>query len=118
VIESQIAGLDMELLRDPKQLAQRLQSQRAASGAREFEAALFSSVLDKMEKNLSLEDSQNDDAGHDTITALGVRAISQALAQKHVLGIAAMIERSLGIKSPSGPPEAGNVSTETRAKNI
>ena len=117
MIESQIAGLDMELLRDPKQLAQRLQSQRAASGAREFEAALFSSVLDKMEKNLSLEDSQSDDPGHDTVTALGVRAMSQALAQKHVLGIAAMIERSLGIDSSSGSPGLGSLSAETEAKH-
>jgi glycerol-3-phosphate O-acyltransferase len=55
-----------QLLSDPKQLAARLQSQRARAGAEEFEASLFATVLEKMEKNLSLEDEQNNDAGHDT----------------------------------------------------
>jgi hypothetical protein len=49
------------------------------------------------------EDQQNDDAGHDTWGALGVRAVSQALAQSHVLGIAGMIEHSLGLKSAAAP---------------
>jgi hypothetical protein len=61
-----------------------------------------------MEKNLSIEDEQNDDAGHDTWGALGVRAVSQALAQRHVLGIAGMIEHSLGLKSAAALPIAGS----------
>ena len=99
--------LSTELFSDPKQLAARLQSKRAASGAEEFEASLFASVLEKMEKNLSIEDEQNDDAGHDTWGAIGVRAVSQALAQRHVLGVAGMIEHSLGLASASGPSGAG-----------
>jgi hypothetical protein len=99
----QIMPISTEILRDPKQLAAHLQSQRASSGAQEFEASLFGSVLEKMEKNLSLEDQQNDDAGHDTWGALGVRAVSQALAQSHVLGIAGMIEHSLRLNLPPLP---------------
>ena len=84
----QITPIATEILRDPAQFAAHLHSQRASSGAQEFEASLFGSVLEKMEKNLSMEDEQNNDAGHDTWGALGVRAVSQALAQRHVLGIA------------------------------
>jgi hypothetical protein len=60
-----------------------------------------------MEKSLSIEDEQNNDAGHDTWGALGVRAVSQALAQRHVLGIASMIEHSLGLKSAAASPVLG-----------
>jgi Rod binding domain-containing protein len=109
----QIAPVDTAIIADPKQLAAHLQSQRASSGAQEFEASLFSSVLEKMEKNLSIEDDQNNDAGHDTWSALGVRAVSQALAQRHVLGIADMIEHSLGLKSAAVPPTTGSTPAET-----
>jgi Rod binding domain-containing protein len=98
--------LSATLLSDPKQLAARLQSQKAASGAEEFESSLFATVLEKMEKNLSIEDEQNEDAGHDTWGAIGVRAVSQALAQRHVLGVADMIEHSLGLASAAGTSSA------------
>ncbi len=112
----QVSSLSTEVLRDPKVLAARLQSDRAASGAQEFEASLFSTVLAKMEKNLSIEDDQSNDAGHDTWGALGVRAVSQALAQRHVLGIASMIEKSLGIK-PDVPPNSGKTPAGTQLEN-
>ncbi len=101
----------LEIVRDPKQLQAHLRNQRASSGAREFEATLFSSVLEKMEKSLSIEDEQNNDAGHDTWGALGVRAISQCLAQRNVLGIANMIEHSLGLKPGTAPPITGGPPT-------
>lgn len=113
----QINPLSSEILRDPTQLAARLRSGRAAAGAQEFEASLFASVLEKMEKNLSIEDDQNSDAGHDTWGALGVRAVSQALAQRHVLGIASMIEKSLGIKQSAVSPNAGTMPVKTPMKN-
>ena len=109
--------LSTQLLTDPKQLAARLQSKRAVSGAEEFEASLFGSVLEKMEKNLSIEDEQNEDAGHDTWGAIGVRAVSQALAQRHVLGVAGMIEHSLGLSSASGPSGAGTPPAASQEKN-
>jgi hypothetical protein len=108
--------LSTQLFTDPKQIAARLQSKRAASGAEEFEASLFASVLDKMEKNLSIEDEQNDDAGHDTWGAIGVQAVSHALAQRHVLGVAGMIEHSLGISS-SGTSSPGNPPSSSPEKN-
>ena len=70
-----------------------------------------------MEKNLSIEDEQNNDAGHDTWGALGVRAVSQALAQRHVLGIAGMIEHSLGLKSATERSHYGkSARSEVRKK--
>jgi hypothetical protein len=68
-------------------------------------------VLEKMEKSLSIEDSTDSDPGHDTWSAVGVRAVSQALAQRHVLGVADMIEHSLGLKSAS--PILGTPPKET-----
>jgi hypothetical protein len=109
--------LSTQLFTDPKQIAASLQSKRAASGAEEFEASLFASVLEKMEKNLSIEDDQSDDAGHDTWGAIGVRAVSQALAQRHVLGVAGMIEHSLGLSSASGSPGAGTPPPASPEKN-
>ncbi len=103
----QIVPGSTEIVRDSKQLQAHLRDQRASSGAQEFEATLFSSVLEQMEKNLSIEDEQNNDAGHDTWGALGVRAISQCLAQRHVLGVASMIEHSLGLKTTESSPITG-----------
>jgi hypothetical protein len=100
----QIIPAASDILRDPKQIQTQLLDKRASDGAQEFEAALFASVLDKMEKNLSIGDEQSDDAGHDTWGAIGVRAVSQALAQRHVLGIAGMIEHSLGLNSAGSSP--------------
>ncbi len=107
----QVSSLSLNLLHDPGQLAKHLQSQRAASGTQEFEASIFASVLEKMEQSLSITDEQNSDAGHGTVTALGVRAVSQALAARHVLGIAPMIEKSLGISTSSPAPGSGNGTT-------
>jgi Rod binding domain-containing protein len=102
-----VSPLSAQLATDPKQLAAQLKSQHARAGAEEFEASLFTTVLQNMEKNLSLEDEQDSDAGHDTWSALGVRAISQALAQRHVLGIAQTIEHSLGLDQ-AGPSPLGS----------
>jgi hypothetical protein len=113
----QITPVSTQILSDPKQLAAHLQSQRASSGAEEFEASLFASVLEKMEKNLSIGDDQNSDAGHDTWGAIGVRAVSQALAQRHVLGISNMIEHALGLHSATGTSNPGNLPTANRDEN-
>ncbi len=109
-----VAPTGVELMHDPKQLAAHLKSQKAAAGAEELEAGLFATVLDKMEKNLSIEDEENSDAGHEAWGAIGVRAVSQALAQRHVLGFAQMIQHSLGVDSKgtvatSGTPTDGAV---------
>jgi len=69
-----------------------------------------------MEKNLSIEDDKSSDAGSETMGALGVRAVSQALAQRHVLGIATMIEHSLGLKSLVSP-DPGAVPARTLTEN-
>lgn len=113
----QITPVSTSIIADPKQLQTHLRDQRATSGAQEFEASLFSSVLEKMEKSLSIEDDQSDDAGHDTWGAMGVKAVSQALAQRHVLGIANMIEHSLGLKSAATSPISGSAQAEAPTVN-
>jgi Rod binding domain-containing protein len=113
----QISPLSTQILSDPKQLAAHLQTQRARSSAEEFEASLFATVLEKMEKNLSLEGEENSDAGHDSWGAIGVRAVSQALAQRHVLGIADMIEHSLGVSSAASSPASGTPAANLAGEN-
>jgi Rod binding domain-containing protein len=105
-----------QLFADPRQLATHLQTQRATAGAQEFEASLFASVLEKMETSLSIEDESNNDPGHDTWSALGVRAVAQTLAQRHVLGIAPMIEHALGLQS-SAAPASGTPPAITQPEN-
>jgi Rod binding domain-containing protein len=113
VSSPQITPASTDIISDPKQLQAHLRDQRATKGAQEFEASLFSSVLEKMEKSLSIEDEKNDDAGHDTWGAVGVKAVSQALAQRHVLGIANMIEHSLGLKSAATSPTLESAPVES-----
>lgn len=96
-----IAPVGAQLFGDPQEIAAKLKSRRGAEGAREFEASLFSGVLEKMEKNLSIEDEDSNDAGHDTCSALAVSSLAKGLAQGHLLGISDMIERSLGLKAGS-----------------
>lgn len=102
-----VGSQSVDLLRDPAQLARHLQSRRAADGAREFEASIFAGVLEKMEESLSITGDENNDAAHGTVTAIGVRAVAQALAQRNVLGIAPMIEQSLGVGAISSGPASG-----------
>lgn len=113
----QISSVTNTLISDPKELQTKLRDQRAAKGAQEFEASLFGTVLEKMEKNLSIEDEQDNDAGHDTWGAMGVKAVSEALAQRHVLGIANMIEHTLGLKSAGTSPVSGSSPAEGSAIN-
>jgi Rod binding domain-containing protein len=117
VSSAQITPVSNAIISDPKQLQAHLRDQRATNGAQELEASLFSSVLEKMEKSLSIEDEKDDDAGHDTWGAIGVKAVSQALAQQHVLGIANMIEHSLGLKSSAASPVTGTEPALSPEKN-
>jgi hypothetical protein len=107
-----VSPTGLELMHDPKQLAARLKSQKAAAGAEELEAGLFATVLDKMEKNLSIEDEENSDAGHEAWGAIGVRAVSQALAQRHVLGFAQMIQHALGVDTGTIAPTTGKAADQ------
>ncbi len=108
----------LELMHDPKLLAAHLKSQKAAAGAEELEAGLFATVLGNMEKNLSIKDEENSDAGHEAWGAIGVRAVSQALAQRHVLGFAQMIQHALGVDAGATAATNGmvpkQISTEKR----
>jgi Rod binding domain-containing protein len=84
---------------------------KLVKAAREFEAILLQSWLEKMNKScLGTEESQ--DPAHDTVSSLGTHAIATALAARGGIGIADMILRQLQRKPQSGrdgepvPPEA------------
>jgi hypothetical protein len=100
--------LGANLQRDPKALAAQLQSSRAAAGAEELEASLFSQVLEKMEKSLSITDEESSDAGHESWAAIGVQALSRGLAHGHLLGIATMVDHALGVHSNGAATDAGS----------
>ena len=76
--------------------------------AREFEAILLQSWLEKMNQGLGTPEGQ--DPAHDTVTSLGMQAIAGALAQRGGIGIAAMILRQLQPSSAQmQPPEPAKV---------
>ena len=69
-------------------------SPKLAKSAREFEAILLQSWLEKMNQSFAgLEESQ--DPAHDTLSSLGTQAIAGALAARGGIGIAGMILRQL-----------------------
>lgn len=69
-------------------------SQKLAKSARQFEAILLQSWLEKMNHSFAgLEESQ--DAAHDTLSSLGTQAIAGALAARGGIGIAGMILQHL-----------------------
>ena len=75
-------------------------SPKLAKSAREFEAILLQSWLEKMNQSFAgLEESQ--DPAHDTLTSLGTQAIAQALAARGGIGIANMIVRQLQRRAPA-----------------
>jgi len=81
-------------------------SSRLEKSAREFEAMLLQSWLEKMNQSFAGVD-KSQDAAHDTVSSLGTQAIAKALAARGGIGIAEMILRQVHPKKPesgaSGP---------------
>lgn len=102
------------LYSNPQLLAAKLQGTKAHEAAQQLEASLFATVLEKMEKNLVPgQDEDHPDAATDSLTAMSVQTLSQALAKQNLLGIANMVEKSLaakqqGIAPVSGSPKAAD----------
>ena len=72
-------------------------SQKLAKSAREFEAMLLTSWLEKMNQSFSgVEHSE--DAAHDTLSSLGTQAIAGAIAARGGVGIADLILRKLQLE--------------------
>lgn len=75
-------------------------SPKLAKSAREFEAILLQSWLEKMNQSFAgLEQSQ--DPAHDTLSSLGTQAIAGALAARGGIRIARMILRQLQAHPPA-----------------
>ncbi len=69
-------------------------SSKLVKSAREFEAILLQSWLEKMNQSfVGSTDSQ--DAAHDTVSSLGTQAIATALAARGGVGIARMLLRQI-----------------------
>jgi len=80
--------------------------QTLAKSAREFEAILLQSWLEKMNQSFAgLE--QNQDPAHDTLSSLGTQAIAGALAARGGIGIANMILRHLQPGPAGNAPVSG-----------
>jgi len=85
-------------------------SPKLAKSAREFEAILLQSWMEKMNQSfVGLEDSQ--DAAHDTISSLGTQAIAGALAARGGIGIANMILRQIQPSAIRTNADTGDAST-------
>ncbi|MBZ5628023.1 MAG: rod-binding protein [Acidobacteriia bacterium] len=82
----------------PGQSASRLKLRKAAS---EFESILLSSLWKSMKTTVAGAD---DSGAGETLSDLGIQAVSSALARAGGLGIAKLIVRALDKSETSAPP--------------
>ncbi len=64
----------------------------------QFESMLLTDAFSKLRHSFSLDESGQEDAGHDTLTGLADQALGDFLASGGGLGIGAMITRALSSK--------------------
>ncbi len=69
--------------------------QKLKRAATEFEAMLLAKWWSSMKESGLGEQDDSTDAGHDTLDAMGIQAMSSAVASRGGLGIGAMLVRSL-----------------------
>jgi Rod binding domain-containing protein len=67
---------------------------KLVKAAREFEAILLQSWLEKMNKSFAGE-NESQDAAHDTISSMGAQAVATALSERGGIGIASMLVQRL-----------------------
>jgi Rod binding domain-containing protein len=70
------------------------QADKLKKSAREFEAILLQSWLEKMNQSF-VGSTESQDPAHDTVSSLGTQAIASALAARGGIGIAKMLLRQL-----------------------
>ena len=74
------------------------QDDKIAKGAKEFEAMLLGSWLQKAEQSFGTVPGADDDdeaAGRDQMMSLGVQSLSQSLAASGGIGIGAMVAKAM-----------------------
>jgi Rod binding domain-containing protein len=69
-------------------------SDLAKAGA-QFESLLLNDVFSKLRESFSLDEGENSDAGHDTLTGLADQALCAGLAARGGLGLGAMITKAV-----------------------
>ena len=83
------------------------QTEKIKKGARQFEALLLEGWLQQAEASLATvpgADDDEDSAGRDTMSSLGVQALSGAMAASGGIGIGAMIEKAMLSMSQNSLP--------------
>jgi len=89
------------------EMSKGLQHQKLRKAAQEFEAILISSWWEQMRTSFPGSLEADEQPGTDTLTSLGLQAMSGALASKGGLGISQMLVRQLEpslSRSDSGTP--------------
>ena len=84
------------------QLSGGVATRKLVKAAREFEAMLLESWLEKMNKSF-IGEGESQDAAHDTISSMGAQAVATALAERGGVGIGSMLAASL--QKPAGGEE-------------
>lgn len=79
----------------PAVSGQEAPSAKLLKSAREFEAILLQSWLEKINQSF-VGSSESQDPAHDTVSSLGTQAIATALAARGGIGIAHMLLTRLG----------------------
>jgi Rod binding domain-containing protein len=69
-------------------------SSKLVQSAREFEAILLQSWLEKINQSF-VGSAESQDAAHDTVSSLGTQAIATALAARGGVGISSMLLRQI-----------------------
>ena len=79
--------------------------QKLKRAATEFEAMLLAKWWSSMKESGLGEQDDSTDPGHDTLDAMGIQAMSSAVASRGGLGIGAMLVRSLLSNAEQGAVE-------------
>ncbi|HUA16192.1 MAG TPA: hypothetical protein VMG31_12920 [Verrucomicrobiae bacterium] len=87
----------------PPSLSTPVPSARGAKAAQEFEAQLLGSVLESLEASFAAVPGQDRMAGADEYGYLGTQALSEALAARGGIGIAAIVSRALPLHEGKQP---------------
>ena len=83
--------------RQPAAALDQAASVKLRKHATEFEGMLLNELMGKMQHTFSQTEggTESGDAGSESIASLGTQALSRALAERNVLGLGAMVVRSL-----------------------
>jgi len=86
----------------PPDLALPRDAVRGANAARDFEAYLIGTLLERVEKTFAAMPGQDAMAGSDDYNYLATRALAQGIADRGGFGIASMVRQHLSLHEGKG----------------